>query len=168
VDHAADEKTWQRAVHNGAFGASFFLSASDVEMLARGETDTPKPMPTGSVTLMLEIHPESNAGRINSGSTRKSVKAQAFYSEVIPASSSFGRVARPVFFPVPDQWAPLTRTGASKVWEPMRHFTRRELLQLGTAAAAAELASPVGQLLPFHLDTTKANAACTHDISRFV
>src|SRR5215472_17205836 len=25
--------------------------------------------------------------------------------------------------------------------------------------------SPVGQLLPFHLDTTKSNAACTHDIS---
>ena len=25
--------------------------------------------------------------------------------------------------------------------------------------------SPVGQLLPFHLDTSKANAACTHDIS---
>ena len=25
--------------------------------------------------------------------------------------------------------------------------------------------SPVGQLLPFHLDTTKVNAACTHDIS---
>jgi phospholipase C len=116
----------------------------------------------------------------------------------------------------------------------MRNFTRRELLKLGTAAAAAELASlglhgcgvsnlvqsitsgcsklsdikhvviltqenrsfdhyfgsyrgvrgfsdqsaafqqpdpantansPVGQLLPFHLDTTKANAACTHDIS---
>jgi phospholipase C len=25
--------------------------------------------------------------------------------------------------------------------------------------------SPVGKLLPFHLDTTQANAACTHDIS---
>src|SRR5450755_509279 len=25
--------------------------------------------------------------------------------------------------------------------------------------------SPVGQLLPFHLDTSQANAACTHDIS---
>src|SRR6201988_649142 len=25
--------------------------------------------------------------------------------------------------------------------------------------------SPLGQLLPFHLDTTKANPACTHDIS---
>jgi phospholipase C len=25
--------------------------------------------------------------------------------------------------------------------------------------------SPVGKLLPFHLDTTKANAACTHDIT---
>ena len=25
--------------------------------------------------------------------------------------------------------------------------------------------SPVGQLLPFHLDTTQVNAACTHDIS---
>ena len=50
-----DEKTWQRAVHTGAFGASFFLSASDVTALARGETDTPKPTPTGSMTLMLEI-----------------------------------------------------------------------------------------------------------------
>ncbi|MCU1304145.1 MAG: Phospholipase [Candidatus Sulfotelmatobacter sp.] len=116
----------------------------------------------------------------------------------------------------------------------MRNFTRRELLKLGTAAAAAELASlglhgcgisrstppvlsscskitdiehvvilmqenrsfdhyfgsyrgvrgfsdqsaafqqpdpantassPAGVLLPFHLDTSKANAACTHDIS---
>src|SRR5437899_5489625 len=116
----------------------------------------------------------------------------------------------------------------------MRNFTRRELLKLGTAAAAAELAAlglrrfgisnfvqsvgsggakvtdiehvviltqenrsfdhyfgsyrgvrgfsdqsaafqqpdpadiaiaPVGQRLPCHLDTTKANAACTHDIS---
>src|SRR6202166_1241977 len=25
--------------------------------------------------------------------------------------------------------------------------------------------APVGQLLPFHLDTTKTNAACTHDIT---
>src|ERR1700687_5067611 len=25
--------------------------------------------------------------------------------------------------------------------------------------------APVGQLLPFHLDTSQANAACTHDIS---
>jgi phospholipase C len=116
----------------------------------------------------------------------------------------------------------------------MRNFTRRELLKIGTVAAAAELASlglhgcgvsnpvqpvasgcsklsdiehvviltqenrsfdhyfgsyrgvrgfsdqsaafqqpdpsntlisPVGQLLPFHLDTIKSNAACTHDIS---
>jgi hypothetical protein len=89
-----DEKTWQRAVHTGALGASFFLSASDVKTLARGETDTPKPTPTGSVTLMLEIHEESNAGRIKSGSTAKFVKAQAFYSEVNSCQSSFGRVAR--------------------------------------------------------------------------
>jgi len=116
----------------------------------------------------------------------------------------------------------------------MRNLTRRELLRIGTAAAAAELVSlglqgcgisslvpsvssgcakltdiehvviliqenrsfdhyfgsyrgvrgfsdqsaafqqpdpantttsPVGQLLPFHLDTSQANAACTHDIS---
>src|SRR6201993_3022711 len=116
----------------------------------------------------------------------------------------------------------------------MRNFTRRELLKLGTAAAAAELASlslhgcgvsnrvpsvasgcsklsdiehvviltqenrsfdhyfgsyrgvrgfsdqsaafqqpdpanttssPVGTLLPFHLDTSQGNASCTHDIS---
>src|ERR1700756_3189934 len=116
----------------------------------------------------------------------------------------------------------------------MRNFTRRELLKLGTAATAAELASlglhgcgasnlvssvvsgcsklsdiehvviltqenrsfdhyfgsyrgvrgfsdrsvafqqpdpantmnsPVGALLPFHLDTSTTNAACTHDIS---
>ena len=116
----------------------------------------------------------------------------------------------------------------------MRNFTRRELLKIGSAAAAAELVSlglqgcsisslvpfvssgcakltdiehvviliqenrsfdhyfgsypgvrgfsdqsaafqqpdpantttsPVGQLLPFHLDTSQANAACTHDIS---
>jgi len=38
-----DEKTWQRAVHTGAFAASFFLLASDVKTLARGDTDTPKP-----------------------------------------------------------------------------------------------------------------------------
>jgi hypothetical protein len=67
-------------VHTGAFGASFFLSASDVKTLARGETNTPKPKPTGSVTLMLEINQESNTGRINSGSPAKSVKAQALYS----------------------------------------------------------------------------------------
>src|SRR5580693_6884326 len=46
------------------------------KMLARGETDTPKPTATGSVTLMLEINQESNAGRINSGSTAKSLKTQ--------------------------------------------------------------------------------------------
>jgi hypothetical protein len=51
-------------------------------MLARAETDTPKPTPTGSVTLMLEINQESNAGRINSGSTGKSLKTQAFYSQM--------------------------------------------------------------------------------------
>jgi hypothetical protein len=89
-----DEKTWQRAVHAGAFGASFFLSASDVNTLARGETDTPKPTPTDSMTLMTEIKQESNAGRINSGSTAKSVKTQAFYSEVNSCQSSFGRVVR--------------------------------------------------------------------------
>src|ERR1035438_9142077 len=43
---------------------------------------------------MLEIKQESNAGRINSGSTAKSVKTQAFYSEVNSCQSSFGRVAR--------------------------------------------------------------------------
>jgi len=43
--------------------------------------------------LMLEIKQESNAGRINSGSTAKSVKPQAFYSEVNSCQSSFGRVA---------------------------------------------------------------------------
>ena len=90
----ADEKTWQRAVHTGAFGASFFLSVSDVKTLARGETDIPKPTPTGSMTLMLEIEQESNAGRINSESTAKSLKTQAFYSEVNSCQSSFGRVAR--------------------------------------------------------------------------
>jgi hypothetical protein len=42
VGEAVDEKTWQRAVHTSAFGASFFLLASDVKTLARGETDTPK------------------------------------------------------------------------------------------------------------------------------
>jgi hypothetical protein len=51
-------------------------------MLARGETDTPKPTATGSVTLMLEINQESNAGRINSGSTAKSLKTQVFYSQM--------------------------------------------------------------------------------------
>ena len=40
---------------------------------------------------MLEIKQESNAGRINSGSTAKSVKTQAFYSEVNSCQSSFGR-----------------------------------------------------------------------------
>ena len=60
-----------------------------------------------SVTLMLEINQESNAGRINSGSTAKSLKTQAFYSEVNSCQSSFGRVARLFSFPVPEQWAPL-------------------------------------------------------------
>ena len=46
------------------------------------------------MTLMLEIKQESNAGRINSGSTAKSVKTQALYSEVNSRESSFGRVAR--------------------------------------------------------------------------
>jgi hypothetical protein len=82
---------WQRAEHTGAFGASFFLLASDVKTLARGEIDTPKPTPTGSMTLMLEIKQESNAGRINSGSTAKSVKTQAFHSEVNSCQSGFGR-----------------------------------------------------------------------------
>lgn len=98
-----DEKTWQRVVHAGAFGASFFLSASDVKTLARGETDTPQPTPTGSMTLMLEIKRESNAGRINSGSTVKSVKAQAFYSEVNSCKSSFVQVARLFSFLLPNR-----------------------------------------------------------------
>jgi hypothetical protein len=51
VKWAADEKTWQRAVHTGAFGASFFLSVSDVKTLARGETDIPKPPPTACMTF---------------------------------------------------------------------------------------------------------------------
>jgi hypothetical protein len=46
------------------------------------------------MTLMLEIKQERNAGRINSGSIAKSVKTQAFYSEVNSCESSFGRVAR--------------------------------------------------------------------------
>jgi len=37
----ADEKTWQRAVHTGTFGVSYFLSVSDIKTLARGETDIP-------------------------------------------------------------------------------------------------------------------------------
>ena len=57
--------------------------------------------------LMLEIKQESNAGRINSGSTAKSVKTQAFSSEVSSCESSFGR-RPPVFFPIPEQWAPST------------------------------------------------------------
>jgi hypothetical protein len=87
VAGAVDEKTLQFAVHAGAFGSSFFLSASDVNTLARGETDAPKPTPTGSMTLMLEIKQESNAGRINSGSTAESMKTQAFHPEVTSCHS---------------------------------------------------------------------------------
>ncbi len=70
-----------------------------------------------------------------------------------------------------------------------RNVTRRELLSIGAATAAAEIAAallpgcgggdtafqqpdpanttnpPAGVLLPFHLDTSKTNAACTHDIT---
>jgi len=46
------------------------------------------------MTVMLEIKQESNAGRINSGSIAKSVKAQVFYSEVNSCQSSFVQVAR--------------------------------------------------------------------------
>jgi hypothetical protein len=66
------------------------------KMLARGETDTPKPTPTGSVTLMLEINQESNARRINSGSTAKSLKTQVFYSQVnFSRSHQSGPLQRP-------------------------------------------------------------------------
>jgi hypothetical protein len=51
------------------------------------------------MTLMLEIKQESNAGRINSGLTAKSVKTQAFHSEVNSCQSRFGRVARLFSFP---------------------------------------------------------------------
>ena len=50
-----------------------------------------KPPADGSMTLMLEIKQEGNAGRINSGSTAKSVKTQAFYSEVNSCESALGK-----------------------------------------------------------------------------